>query len=300
MDTFLVRAIHTAVKGRARYKIDGLRRNLDLQRHLEIKLSKYEEIREYRLNSYTGNILVFFPTNLSADAIASLIQEIVLDYRQSVFKPFQTSALSPIIPLTGVISALAFTTAIINFYNLDTRILLAIQKLHTPLFDSIILSITLLGEPAVLLLICLASRFTPLYKNRPHQADKLAITTLGSIGLIIALKSLFARTRPALWDWILHVGHYSFPSGHAMLSTVVYGFIAYSLAKQYPQHQRQIFALAAALIVAIGFSRLYLGVHWTTDVTAGYAIGLVWLIVCILCWEMRQKDAYLWLNPQEY
>ncbi len=290
MDTCLVTAIHTAVQGRARYKIDGLRRNPDLQTHLEIKLSRYEEIREYHLNIDTGNVLVFFPKNFSPEVIASLIQEIILDYRKNVFTPSPTPQKIPISYLTGAISALAFTTTIISLYNLDTKILLAIQKLHTPLFDNIILGITLLGEPAFLLLICLASRFTPIYKNRPQEADALAITTLGSIGLIIALKSIFARIRPALWDWILHVGHYSFPSGHAMLSMVVYGFIAYSLAEQYPQYKKQIFASAIALILAVGFSRLYLGVHWATDVTAGYGIGLGWLIICILSFSKEQIE----------
>ncbi|WP_342746009.1 phosphatase PAP2 family protein [Brunnivagina elsteri] len=94
------------------------------------------------------------------------------------------------------------------------------------------------------------------------------------------LKELFTRTRPSLWKHIIDVGHYSFPSGHAMISLVIYGFISYVLAKEYPQYKKQIYAATTLLILTIGFSRLYLGVHWATDVIAGYAAGLLWLIVC--------------------
>jgi undecaprenyl-diphosphatase len=113
------------------------------------------------------------------------------------------------------------------------------------------------------------------------------------------LKLLFGRARPALWDRIIHVGLHSFPSGHAMVSIVIYGFIGYILAKQFPQWRGRIFALTFVLIVAIGFSRLYLGVHWPTDVVAGYAAGLVWLIACIQRLELPQKYASLGRHLQQ-
>jgi membrane-associated phospholipid phosphatase len=76
------------------------------------------------------------------------------------------------------------------------------------------------------------------------------------------------------------------PSGGLQIVHVIYGFTSYILAKQFPEWRFQIYALAVVLITAIGFSRLYLGVHWLTDVKAGYGAGLVWLIACIISFKL--------------
>ncbi|WP_026733514.1 phosphatase PAP2 family protein [Fischerella sp. PCC 9605] len=170
----------------------------------------------------------------------------------------------------------------------DENILLAIRKLHTPLGDRIMLGITFIGEPVFLLLICLVLATWLLYYHRHSQATTLGIAAVGAIGLNYLLKLIFGRTRPALWNRIVDVGQYSFPSGHAMISLVIYGFIGYLLAKQFRRWRGWIFAFTVILIVAIGFSRLYLGVHWPTDVAAGYAAGIVWLMTCILSLELWQ------------
>ena len=337
----LVRAIHTAVKGRARYKVSGLHYSEDLKRYLESRLSEEEIIAQVHANHITGNVLVIYDPDKSPNAIALLLQDIVLDYRKQVRKlPVTTTAYintakeaaknlpinlpinkgelnqpkadaqkqkgkailsqthtkkqldqpgNQLVLVSGAVSSLVLCTGLLHKYNLDTSILLAIQKLHTPLFDRIMLGITSLGDPAVLLLVSLGLGFGLQYHNRRSQATTLGIVAIGAIGLNCLLKLLFGRARPALWDRIIHVGLHSFPSGHAMVSIVIYGFIGYILAKQFPQWRGRIFALTFVLIVAIGFSRLYLGVHWPTDVVAGYAAGLVWLIACIERLELRQK-----------
>jgi membrane-associated phospholipid phosphatase len=288
----LVTTVHNAVKGRTRYKVSGLHSSEAFKSYLEAKLSKLDGIKEVRANTYTGNVLVFSHSQLNPSAIAKLIQEIVLNYRgKTSFNPriqaqpaTQVKLKQPengIILASGTICALSLCAGMLHLYGLDEGILLGIQKLHTPLLDRIILSTTLLGEPAVLLLICLALKYSPVYRNRRREADILAITTIGAAGINCVLKLIFARARPVLWDRIIHVGQHSFPSGHSMVSMATYGFIGYTLAKQYPQHERQIIALTTALILGIGFSRLYLGVHWPTDVAVGYAAGLVWLIACV-------------------
>lgn len=341
----LVRAIHTAVKGRARYKVSGLHYSEDLKRYLESRLSQEEIIAQVRANHITGNVLVIFHPEKSPNAIALLLQNIVLDYRKKVRKlPITTTdhisiaketaknlpinllidkgelnqpkadvdkekgkdllpqaytkkqldqASNQLVLVSGAISSLALCTALLHKYNLDTSILLAIQKLHTPLLDRIMLRVTSLGDPTVLLLVSLGLEFGLNHHNRRFQASTLGVAAGGAILLNCLLKLLFGRARPALWDRLIHVGLHSFPSGHAMVSIVIYGFIGYILAKQFPQWQGQIFALTFVLIVAIGFSRLYLGVHWPTDVIAGYAAGLVWLIACIERLELRRQKVFI-------
>jgi membrane-associated phospholipid phosphatase len=290
----LVTVVHDALKGRTRYKVSGLYNSQVFKTYLESKLSKQDGIKEVRANTYTGNVLVFFHPQLNPSKVTEFIQELVLNYRnKSSFNadiqpqpPAQQIRLKQsegklILASGTTVCALTVAAGMLHLYGLDEPILLAIQKLHTPLFNRIILSITLLGEPAVILLVCLGLRYTPIYHNRPREADTLAIAALGATGINCLLKLMFARTRPALWDWIIHVGHYSFPSGHSMISMATYGYIGYTLANQYPQYEREIIALTAVLIMGIGFSRLYLGVHWPTDVAVGYAAGLLWLVRCI-------------------
>jgi undecaprenyl-diphosphatase len=340
-DNSLVRAIHTTVKGRARYKIGGLYQEEALKRFLEFRLSKEEIIAQVRVNYLTGNVLVIFHPNVSSNAIALLLQNIVLDYRKETRKlsvkatdisaaleeTAKNSAIkrsnlnqlaastqeqkiapwsknqnitesailhqnsmqkkldqagSQLVLASSVIGILVLSTVLLHRYGLDKAILLAIQKLHTPLLDRIMLGITSLGDPIVLLSLSLGLGIGSLFYQRRSEATTLGAAVVGAISLNCWLKLLFGRARPALWERLIDVGLHSFPSGHAMVSIATYGFLGYSLAKQFPQRQRQIFALSAILIGAIGFSRLYLGVHWPTDVVAGYAVGLAWLIACIL------------------
>lgn len=170
----------------------------------------------------------------------------------------------------------------------DTAILQTIYKLHTPLLNQIMTGITFLGNGSTLIyLSCFVGIFL-LVSRKFASAFTLIIVTSGGIGLNIWLKNVFGRVRPALWERIVDVNSFSFPSGHAMVSLVVYGYLGYLLIANFHSWSGLIFFLTALLILAIGFSRLYLGVHWLTDVIAGYAAGLVWLISCILSVEILQ------------
>lgn len=287
----LITPVHTAVTGRARYKVYGLYGNKALKKYLESQLSQHKAIERVQANSDTGNILVLYHPNWSQSAIAGLIQQVVSSYSMDVSYTIPTqvvnsekvkSAISTEALMTGAVSALALCTLLVYSRGLDERVLLTIQKLHSPLLDNVMVGATLFGEGTTLLLVSGLYRHWLLRHNRRQDANTLMVAAFGGIGLNCLLKLLFARSRPLLWDRIVEVGHHRFPSGHSMVSMIVYGYIGYTLAKQYPQYRNQISALAVAFIMAIGFSRLYLGVHWLTDVTAGYAAGLVWLSACIL------------------
>jgi membrane-associated phospholipid phosphatase len=162
---------------------------------------------------------------------------------------------------------------------IDTQVLLTIRQWQRPWLDQVMVAVTTLGQPSILLASSLVLTFLLLRRKRVAEAIALAIVALGGLGLNLLLKNLFARDRPVLWERIVQVDLYSFPSGHAMMSMIIYGAIGYLLAVQFPQRRVWIAGVTGLLIGAIGFSRLYLGVHWLTDVLAGYAAGLVWLLV---------------------
>lgn len=172
----------------------------------------------------------------------------------------------------------------------DAHVLLSIRSLQRLWLDPIMVFITDIGDPRVLLVICVGLSAILLIRHRKAEAMTIAIAGFGALGLNFVLKNLFARTRPELWSRIVDVRNYSFPSGHAMLSMVIYGLLGYLLATQFYRWRGVIATLSTLLILLIGFSRLYLGVHWLTDVIAGYAAGMVWLITCILSLEIwRQR-----------
>lgn len=171
----------------------------------------------------------------------------------------------------------------------DRAILLGIGQLRTPFLDRAAVFITNFGDPNVLTAVALAFVLVWLIQRRWKRALSLTIALLGVSGLNLLLKNLFARSRPQLWERIVDVRYYSFPSGHAMVSLVVYGLLGYALARRFPQWRVPIVAVTATLVGSIGLTRLYLGVHWPTDVVAGFAAGLVWSIACILAFEMSQN-----------
>ena len=114
-------------------------------------------------------------------------------------------------------------------------------------------------------------------KGRGELALQLMVVSLGGLIMNAVLKALFNRPRPDLWQ---HRGQYawaSYPSGHAIVCIAVFFTIALMLYRE--RHWRWPFVVAAALMVVVLYSRLYLGVHWPTDVIGGLLLGAVWLAV---------------------
>jgi len=95
------------------------------------------------------------------------------------------------------------------------------------------------------------------------------------------LKVMFSRERPRLFDKVALPTDYSFPSGHSMTAMGIYGVIAAALIALYPAARRPVIAAAVLLIATIGLSRIYLGVHWPSDVLGGLLGGVPPLIVSV-------------------
>jgi len=101
-----------------------------------------------------------------------------------------------------------------------------------------------------------------------------------AVALIQAgLKELAQRPRPELWPRLIVEGSFSFPSGHAMASAAFYALLARDVAVHRPEWRRQAYTAGALLALFVGFGRLYLGVHWPTDVLAGWTLGLTQTLV---------------------
>jgi membrane-associated phospholipid phosphatase len=230
--------------------------------------------------------------------IRQLGQTLTRFWRQSVGR-----RILPLLSTAWVAGLVVAAGALWTFYEIaeevlqkqtqaiDTQVLLTIRQWQRPWLDQVMVSLTTLGQPSILLASSLVLAFLLLRRKRVAEAIALAIIALGGLGLNLLLKNLFVRDRPALWERIVQVDLYSFPSGHAMMSMIIYGAIGYLLSVQFPQRRGWIAVTTGLLVGAIGFSRLYLGVHWLTDVVAGYAAGLVWLLVGVLgleIWKQHQ------------
>jgi undecaprenyl-diphosphatase len=175
----------------------------------------------------------------------------------------------------------------------DESIRSFINSHATPTFTSVMQVTTMLGSTRwlVALGVCVALAFVLAGWRR--GAVLFAVTMAGAIILNLTLKLSFARARPdAFFDTQLP-SSYSFPSGHALFSICFYGTLAAIItARLKPLPHRIIVWAAAALLVAlIGFSRIYLGVHYPSDVLAGYASALVWVVVVALGDYMLQRRA---------
>lgn len=177
----------------------------------------------------------------------------------------------------------------------DVTVLRAIETLHAPWLDRLIVHLTGLGDPTVISIVSIGFALWWLARGAWKRSLVLAIAVGGGSGLNALLKLQFSRARPELWERIIDARFYSFPSGHAMMSFITYGSIGYFLLRRFPRQRWQIAIATALVVLSIGFTRLYLGVHWLTDVLAGYAAGLVWLSVCIVVWEAL--DRRRWNEP---
>jgi membrane-associated phospholipid phosphatase len=166
-----------------------------------------------------------------------------------------------------------------------------LHRSATPALTTFFLVVTVMGSVEVLTLLGLIT--TAMYGLRRrwlHVGTWLAALSGGAV-LNQLLKELFARPRPSFADPWLYETSYSFPSGHAMLSLVVYGVLAYFavLALQTWRARTAVVFGVALLVVLIGVSRMYLGAHYFSDVLAGFAAGGLWLSTLITGMETIRR-----------
>ncbi len=173
-------------------------------------------------------------------------------------------------------------------FRLDYRLLVALRRpghLDQPVGPAWLLQsatdLSALGGFTLQWLLGGASLLFLLQIGRRAEAAWLAGSTAGASLLNAGLKSILHRPRPELVPHLAAVSNASFPSGHAMISAAIYLTIAAMLSETQPKRSARIFLMAFAglLVLLIGCSRIYLGVHWPSDVLAGWCLGSVWALV---------------------
>lgn len=162
-------------------------------------------------------------------------------------------------------------------------------------FSGLMTDITALGGATVIFMITSTVFFYLLIQKKYEFMWLILIATIGGALLSFGLKELFARERPPLVFHLLTVKSMSFPSGHAMMSSVVYLTQGALLAKVQSNKNLKgyILLVAVMLVFLIGISRIYLGVHYPTDVLAGWSVGLAWASLCWLAAKYLQRKREL-------
>lgn len=138
------------------------------------------------------------------------------------------------------------------------------------------------GSVPSLIVIALAAAAWLALRGRKDAALLVIGGSAGAFALGPVLKAIVERPRPALSDHVVFVDSWSYPSGHSLNSMAVLGLLTVLAVRARPGRVRRtlIIVLGVFLVAVVGFSRVYLGVHWPSDVLAGWLIGVLWLTIC--------------------
>ena len=165
-----------------------------------------------------------------------------------------------------------------------------LQWLHThqhPLMTQVMIEMTYLGTGSVVVVVVGVAALFLWHTEHKLSARLLLAATIGNIVLNGVLKLVFHRARPSVFEWQTAAVSSSFPSGHAMSATVVYGTVAYLVMRLQKHRWAKALTLSTAvlLILLICLTRVYLGVHYPSDVLGGIVVGLAWAAFCMATLE---------------
>jgi undecaprenyl-diphosphatase len=178
----------------------------------------------------------------------------------------------------------------------------ALQKIDTSIHDwavrertsgatTFFTMMTIIGGPAGLAILLTIIAIILAIRRRWSWLIYLAVTAGGGALLNLELKRYFARARPIAAEMLRRANGYSFPSGHAMGSAVAFGalaYLAFRAIKNWPA-KAAVIAFLYTLVASIALSRVYLGVHWISDVLAGVTVGTVWVTTTTVAYETLRR-----------
>lgn len=152
-------------------------------------------------------------------------------------------------------------------------------------------NITALGSTSVLIMVIVTVSGFLMLQGKYQSAILVLITSCAGVGLVILLKNTFGRVRPEYISHLVEVTSRSYPSGHTTMSAVVYLSLASMLAHLQDRRRVKIYSITIAILLTfmVGMSRVYLGVHYPSDVLAGWALGLSWASICWVLFRYLSK-----------
>ncbi len=162
-------------------------------------------------------------------------------------------------------------------FGFDTAILTWMHTHTSPMYSSVLVAITTIGNVEILGPITLAIVLWLLYRQQRLKALIVTASVAGAAVANIILKLIFHRARPAFWPALIHETGYSFPSGHAMGSAALMLsliLISWDTGWRWP-----ITIASGSFVLLVGISRVYTGVHYPTDIIAGWCVSLAWVII---------------------
>ena len=176
--------------------------------------------------------------------------------------------------------------------ELDVRLMLAVARERPPWATAIMQAASIVGSGAVEIPLALGVSFRLAMIRRRSEAAGYAAATLSGWALYGVAKFVFRRPRPHVIPRLMSgAGWYSFPSGHSTLAPLVFGLGALIWSAPWPRRARvALLAAAALLCLLIGFSRVYLGMHWPTDAGGGLLLGTGWAALWVWWWERAGRQ----------
>ena len=200
-----------------------------------------------------------------------------------------------VVAIAGIAAFIGIASEVLegDTQTFDEAVIRWMGEHHSPLLDAAVVEVTALGTGIVVLMIVVVAGIFLVLTGHKGSAILLIVSAAGGLVLNGVLKLGFDRPRPDVFVHSVHTVSSSFPSGHAMSSAIVYGTVAYLAARLHRRRWARwlVMLFAFIVIVLISASRMYLGVHYPSDVVAGVIIGLSWAAFCMATLEAIQRFA---------